>query len=348
VRTENVPSGSRRFLTIFVATVAGWLAVVAVVNFVVNPYGNYRTSYFTPYSWNVRQAKATHLRETAVPNALILGSSRSFALSPEYIHQHTGLLAYNASVPSGRMIDHLAILRLTLSRPTAERLKVVLLGLDLGSFWPDIITPMELRATPSLFRYAGSEPARFSFSLVDDLRLIAFSQFEDSIRTLGQARTGQPPNLSVDPDGVVHFAQREQELRAGSYDLDAAVAEEMPYLEESYARKWQLSETHTARFMQIVELCHSYGIRLVVSLMPDHPRAIERLRSLGWEENRDRLLALLKQEQARGPWFDLFDFSSIDRFGGTSDAFINATHVTAPNAEKMLAPMLQTMSDAVQ
>jgi hypothetical protein len=178
--------------------------------------------------------------------------------------------------------------------------------------------------------------------------LIAFSQFEDSIRSLGQARTGQPPNLSVDPDGVVHFAQREQQLRAGSYSLDAAIAEEMPYLEESYAQKWALSETHIARFRQIAELCRDHRIRLVVSLMPDHPRAIERLRSIGWQENREHVLALLEQEQARGLMFDLYDFSGIDRFGGTPDAFINATHVTAVNAEKMLMPMLRTLSDAVQ
>ena len=342
------PRSVRRFVAMFVATVAGCLAVVASVNYVVNPYGNYGTRYFTPYSWNVRQAKVTHLREAPVPDALILGSSRSFAFSPEYIQRHTMLSAYNASVPSGRMIDYLAILRLTLSLPTGERLKVVLLGLDLGSFWPDIITPMELRATPALFRYAGAEPARLSFDVPDRLRLIALSQFEDSIRTVRQARTGMPPNLLVDPDGIVHFAQREQQLRAGSYNLDAAIAEEVPYLEESYARKWPLSETHIARFEQIIALCRQHGIRLLVSLMPDHPTAIARLGSFGWQENRNRVLALLKQEQERGLAFDLYDFSGIDRFDGTPDAFINATHVTEPNAEKMLGPMLQAMGNAVQ
>jgi hypothetical protein len=109
-----------------------------------------------------------------------------------------------------------------------------------------------------------------------------------------------------------------------------------------------LSETHIARFEQIVVLCRQHGIRLMVSLMPDHPTAIARLGSLGWQENRGRVLALLKQEQERGAAFDLYDFSGIDRFGGTPDAFINATHVTEPNAEKMLQPMLQAMGNAVQ
>jgi len=333
----------------FGVSALGCLAIMATVNFVVNPYGTSPSRYFSPYSWNVRQAKVTQLQQLpSVPQLLILGSSRSFSLSPAYVRLRTGLVSYNASVTSGRMIDFLAFLRFTLSLPTAYRLKVVVLGLDAGSFWPDIVTPMELRATPSLFRYGSAEQSRFSDEFSERFRIIAFSQFLDSLRSIAQARTGRPPNLTVEPDGVVRFEERERQIREGQYDLDSAIDEELPYLRESYGRRWAFSPVHISRFRQIAQLCDQHGIRLVVWLSPEHPRAVAALRDLGWEQDRSQVLDLLRAQRASGLRFDLYDFSTIDRFQGTPDGFINATHVRQSNAEKILERLLAGTGDAVQ
>jgi hypothetical protein len=334
------------FAAIFAATAGILLALTAAVNFIVNPYGVYRSRRFAPYSWNVRQAKATHLAAAPVPNILLLGSSRSFALDPAYVEARTGLSAYNASVTSGRLIDYAALLRLVFAQPTASNLKTVFIGLDLGSFWSDISVPLELRSTPTLFRYV--EPGSPAWMSPDAFRLISFGQLSDSVQSIRQARSGRAPNLSVDDNGLVHFAERERRMAEGAYDLAAAIREELPYLEENYSKRWPVSPAHTHWLEQIALACRDHGVRLVVYLAPDHPSAVERLQQFGWAANHARVLSLIQAERAQSAPFDIVDLSTIDTFGGAPEAFVNATHVTDVNARRMLDVLLRGTGRAVQ
>ena len=334
------------FGAVFLGVAAILLGSVAAVNYTVNPYGTYASRRFPPYSWNVRQAKAIHLASAPVPQALLLGSSRSFALDPAYVEARTGLSAYNASVTSGRLIDYAALLRLVFAQPSASNLKVVFVGLDLGSFWSDITVPLELRSTPSLFRYVDGGTS--GWMSPDALRLISFGQLTDSVQSVRQSQSGRAPSLTVDGNGVVHFAERERRMAEGTYDLAAAIREELPYLEENYGKRWPVSPVHSRWLEDIANACQDRGVRLVVYFAPDHPDAVTKLVPLGWQENHDRMLAVAGEERARGAAFDIIDLSTIDRFGGSAEAFVNATHVTTLNAQRMLDVLLKGTGRAIQ
>jgi hypothetical protein len=331
----------RAFVAGFVAAVLIVLGASGLVNYLVNPYGLYPSAAWPPYSWNLRQAKLDRLQDAATaPEVLFLGSSRAFGLRPQRVAERCGLSAYNASVPSGRLIDHLSLFKAALTRRDAERIRVAVLQLDLGSFWRDVDIPLELRATPSLLRYAsGDAPAAASQWLEDVMRVVSSAQLLDSIRSVRQHRAGQPPNLMMDGDGVVHFASREDAMAHGRYDVQAAIAEEIPYEEELFREGHRVADVQIERFRAIAAAARAAGVKLVVWLSPVHPALIDVLRPLGWDQQRRLVVALLERLQQEER-FELYDLSTIDRFGGGTNGFLNATHVTASNADRIVDVLL--------
>jgi hypothetical protein len=329
------------FVAGFAAAVAVTLSVAAAINYAVDPYGIYASELFLPYSWNLRQAKVDQLqRAPQMYEVLMLGSSRSFGISPAGVRQQCGLSAFNASVPSGRLIDHVALLHAALARADAGRLRVVFLQLDLESFWLDIDIPFELRATPALLRYAGGgAPSGPELAVDRAMRLVSLSQLMDSARSIRQQRTGLSPNLSMSSDGVVRFASREEAIARGGYDVQAAIAEEIPYEEELFRAGHAISDVQVRRFRALAQAAATHGVELVVWLSPVHPRLIDVLRPLGWDRQRQMVVSLLERLQ-QTERFALHDLTTIDRFGGRSSEFINATHVTSWNADRILNTLL--------
>ena len=330
-------SPEARFLVGYGVAVVVMLASAATFNYLVDPYGIYGSDLLPPYSWNLRQAKVDRLLTApAAPEVLLLGSSRAFSLRPGRIEERCGLTAYNASVPSGRLIDYLALLNATLTRPDAERIRYVIVQLDLGTFWDDVDVPFELRATPALFRFAASVPhVPVTATVEESLRVLSLSQVLDSVKSVRQHLARRPPTLSADRDGVVHFASREAAIDVGQYDLKAAIAEEIPYEEQLFREGHQVSPLQVRRFQEIAARVHANGGRLIVWLSPSHPALIDALRPLGWERQRHTVLSILDNLQQTGA-FDVHDLTTVDRFGGEASEFLNATHVTTSGGDRIL------------
>lgn len=331
----------RPFFAGFAAGAAVLLASAAVLNHVVDPYGLYGSGRLPPYSWNLRQAKVDHLLGApAAPQVLLLGSSRAFALRPERIHEGCGLSAYNASVSSGRLIDYIGLLRAAFARADADRLRTVIVQLDLESFWDDIDIPFELRATPALLRFAAGDPSLMSSAADRLARSVSLSQVADSVRSIRQHYARRPPNLRVDDDGVVHFASREIAMEDGRYDLRAAIAEEIPYEQELFRQRHGMSELQVERFRTIVNEAAAHRTRLIVWLSPVHPALLDALRPLGWERQHRAVVAQMDALRDSGLEFAFHDLTTIDRFDGRASEFLNATHVTTPAADRIVDMLL--------
>src|SRR5688572_20799192 len=95
----------------FLLASAGTVTLVAAVNFVVNPFGSYPTRVLEPMVLHSRADKLRLLDAAPPPEAVILGSSSTFAMAPEQIRQRTGLRAFNASVHGGTPRDYHALVR---------------------------------------------------------------------------------------------------------------------------------------------------------------------------------------------------------------------------------------------
>ena len=72
----------------------------------INPRGMYVNTAYKPHQLLLRESKTTgYLNLSTKPDIVIMGSSRAFTLSPDYITEHTGYSAYNMAIEGGRIED---------------------------------------------------------------------------------------------------------------------------------------------------------------------------------------------------------------------------------------------------
>ena len=118
------------------------LGAMAALNVLVDPYAECGTQIFLPddSDQHSRVMKVALLRRRdAPPQALILGNSRSLALSPTTVRALTGLRTFNAAAANANVWDVLAFTRYVLGQPKRD-LRLVILGFDtfmlIGSWAP--------------------------------------------------------------------------------------------------------------------------------------------------------------------------------------------------------------------
>jgi len=85
---------------------------VGAFNYVVNPFGLYPTHLFEPLVLTTRDFKMNLYTDySPPPQAIVLGSSRSFTVDPNQIERLWHYSTFNASVTGGHVEDSLAFLR---------------------------------------------------------------------------------------------------------------------------------------------------------------------------------------------------------------------------------------------
>src|SRR5438477_2966570 len=131
-----------RFLAVILGALLSTLGAMAALNVLVDPYAECGTQIFLPddSDQHSRVMKVALLRRRdAPPQALILGNSRSLALSPTTVRTLTGLRTFNAAAANANVWDVLAFTRYVLGQPKRD-LRLVILGFDtfmlIGSWAP--------------------------------------------------------------------------------------------------------------------------------------------------------------------------------------------------------------------
>lgn len=95
-------------LTYFGVGLLFFALVIAATNVYINPWHLYPTNWAPSRIENSRSDKIQLFQElNHAPEILVLGTSRSYAISASQIQDLTGMDAFNAAVLNGRLIDYL-------------------------------------------------------------------------------------------------------------------------------------------------------------------------------------------------------------------------------------------------
>lgn len=334
----------RPFVRRFLALLLGLLLAIVAMNLLVNPMGLYPLRLLSPVTWNVRAVKPELLRQAEPkPQVLILGSSRSMQISPAEVQKLTGLPAFNAAVESAMAEDDYAMLRYAVER-AGLRPRLVVLGIDVEAFHNRL--PIEDQALEAE-AFRGLLPGSGFSAWKKFYKLFVVQQTRLSLRSLSVQLTGRLPQRNYfDPDGYLHYGEYERERASGRYDLDSKVQR---YVAQYVARTAGYTAVSTERRKYLEELlqyCQERGIKVVMWVTPLGPRLLETIGPRGYNQREREVLAML-QELGAKYGAAVYDFSSVENFGGDPNGFWDGAHMTEPNNALVTRLMLRR-TDAVQ
>ncbi|MEZ4669716.1 MAG: hypothetical protein R3E39_17565 [Anaerolineae bacterium] len=331
--SQNEHTGAtfiRRF-TIFGAL---FLIVLASFNYIVNPLGIYPPHWFEPLIWASRNQKMNLFAAyNPPPQALVLGSSRSFTIAPTQIEALWGYRTFNASLTASSVRDYLAYTRFALE--SGANLKLIIVNISVETFREFDVHSAEPDA--SLWDYLENNPLSGLATRFDQItRLVSAQQTDASLQLLNAERNGRgQPHYYFDDEGQGHFYE--------ALSLDVAVD---TYIKNGWGTAFQLSSYDLADslgvFEQFLDLCRRENIRVIGYMPPYHPKLLQYITSNG---DYIALETQILHELDRVKELDQFDYVNFVHSYPLTDleaTFYDAVH---PKPEAA-ANMMQALHDA--
>lgn len=314
------------------------------MNFLVNPMGLYPPHLLEPVTWNMRAIKPAMLEKAEPkPQVLILGSSRSMQIAPAEVQKLTGLPTFNAAVESAMAEDDYAMLRYAVERAGIAP-KLVILGVDVEAFHNRL--PVEDSALET-DAFRGILPGHGFSAWKKFYKLFVVQQTRLSLRSLRVQLTGHfPQHYTFDADGYLHYTEYEQERATGHYDLDTKIQREIAQYVGRTAGYSAISPERRAYLEKLLQYCHDRRIKVVIWVTPLGPKLLESIGPRGYEAREREVLAMLHELGAK--YGDpVYDFSSVEKFGGDPGGFWDGAHMTEAN-NALVTRLLLRRTDAVQ
>ncbi len=351
---------AHRYLRIYLVLAIALLGSLAAFNAAVDPYGIY--AWISRPGWNGYKAEAVK-RERMYkayrtcrerPDAVVIGSSRALALSPEHPGWPDGpRRIYNLALRGGNVAEHRAFFEYAHG---LEPQKVVVLTLPFYSYEADEhrVDPEDRQRMASL---AGG-PCLYGPDL--PATLLSLDGLNASRRTLrDQDKAARKPSFL--PDG--RFSENEYRDDARSKGQRAMFRLiERYYLTRNYAPHPgpgpryvdpRTGESTLRDLRAILDLAHRDGIDLRLVISPVHARLMEALTAAGlWDEFEGWQRELVEQVQeaaraADAEPFPLWDFTGFGpvqtepvppagEHGVRLESFWDPAHFRAEIGDRML------------
>ena len=323
---------SQRYIILTIAIAITSCVIVAVFNFVADPYGAYRLFEFgktqveKPAVYRrVKLSKAYDLRQVK-PEAIVLGTSRSH-VGLRMTHGGWGVplgARYNAAFDGATTKEMYAYL---LHAHAVHPLRQVVLGLDT---WQLTKGPASTRPDfdPTILFQPGKPFHNASVYAADLSLLISADTTKASIIQFRSAAVEQPTWLAPDGQrlGEIFFREVEPDfsISPGSYFrnvdrqeigfmLDGGTA---PLITKIQPKNLEAPLSSFDYIGKIVAFCRDQKIDLRIYLTPMHAHQLEIVAELGGWPNIERgkrdLVDLLSKDAASNPDaspFPLYDFA---------------------------------------
>lgn len=322
------------------------LALTVLLNLAVDPFSIYGSGIFEPYRINSYIEKAElFARFDPPPEALILGSSRTGSVDPEVVHELTGKICFNWSVPSAGVEVAYAIVRMAVEDHGAP-IDTVIVAVDPDAFNPALwIHPQALQASmySDYLGKSGSRPY-FKALLSSMFRLLTIEQTTASMnvirRELGD--TSFEAQEIYRADGFALYLKNEADIEAGIYDLDGKITERLttyPNENPCITGRTVLSRVRMDLWVEFLDYCRGKEIQVYAYLPPSHPGFIELLKQLGAVENLNEISRFL--ETTSDEYGAIFrDYSDLSSIGGNVDQFYDEVHMRKANNDLLLIDLL--------
>ncbi len=328
-----------------VAIVVGsMMAVAAILNFVVNPFKLYYLNILPPAEVNPRELKGILLRAMdPPPQVLILGSSRVMTLDPQYVTKLTGEPCFNFGGPSAMSEDYYATLRYA-REYCHEPIDTVIVGVDLEALHPHLPTQPQGKFLPEYARFLPNRESRMDLFIQRVLLLFSLEQTGDSITALThiiQKKTGEE-NIEYRPDGMALMAKRNEQIAAGTFDLDKIIAKRVrkyPARSLGLSSYTELGEKRKEYWLDFLEYCRDNKIRVYAFLTPYHPKVLELIEEQGGGHIIEEASEFLAETTADyGGTFK--NFIRVENFGGDTRLFYDEIHYRPENGITLLNHLL--------
>jgi hypothetical protein len=333
------PMTPRNFCLSVLGIVTSALLAVGLFNWVVNPYGQYATSFVTPVVHDTRSLKVELLDEyQEPPQGLILGSSRAMKFEPEYLKSKTSLSFFNFGVNHGRPEDYLAIVRMWQHR-FGKLPKVVMIAVDVASLNDVVPNDGRLSAEPELLAFA-----RDTVSWTEEFdrfcQLFSYQQSVASIRSIRsalQSKKESEQDYRFDADGVIHYLRRKEDMTAGlSPEFEKGLDFNEREFLSTFSKMSGLSAKRLGYLRETLRICADNDCQVVLFTTVHHPRLREFLQGKTKFEALEKQATEALSEMASEFDVRFVDFGKLESFQGSPAAFVDGIHPLESNTRLMI------------
>ena len=326
-------------------TVVGWslsvfsIAVLMIATIlIVNPRGMYGTNNFRPRWLLVRPIKVDeYLNLQSTPDVVILGSSRTFTLSPTYIQQHFGYTAFNASVEGSRLGELPVFLKFIAAHSINDFPKVIIIEAP-----PYLLESLPPERIPSiLLPYMElTDQLRWWYVRYDGM--FDLDQLSESIYSvLREPKETNDWTFLPDGEGILPTTTTDQVNRA----VEQAISNGPPDCQQP---------THRAivYYHELVSLANKHKASIIFIITPMHPEYYAAFMAPGSQFYACKTQAVQVLENLAKEYDNIsfLDYSDLARIGGvpTADGYYDSQHMTEYNSNLLLNTARDTIERAYQ
>ncbi|TLS36661.1 hypothetical protein [Pseudalkalibacillus caeni] len=329
----------KKMMFIVLSTSLLLLGFVMALNYFVNPLGKYASRELPSLVWTGRADKANLLQKyNNNPDVLVLGSSRTMKINPNYIEEKTDLNAFNAGVNSARAEDYYVMLKYALEDLDVKP-EYVILGIDLEGFHNNAPLDDRLIYNQRFARYLHPEDRENKLSMLKSL--ISYDQTVATGRSLSFAMTEYPTKKAAyDNDGYLHYPKKEKQIKEGKFKADI----------DSYIKKYKgrfnnftaIDEGRKDYLNDFLTLAEENDIQVIGFITTLHDDVLAELRKTrDYDERKAELTDFLNKMKQEHTNFTYNDFDEVKKYAGYEEAFYDGAHIREENADKITTRLLQ-------
>ncbi|MDH5505844.1 MAG: hypothetical protein OEZ02_01320 [Anaerolineae bacterium] len=315
-------------------------AVLITVNAVVNPRGIYAIKLFSPWAPNARAIKINAYQNLpASPDLVILGSSRAFTISPQYINAKLGQSAYNWSLEGGKLQEFLIQTKFMLHQAPEDVPEVLLIEV-----WPasDVLNDFIVSSSPTQLLPFMPPSMMFKAALLPIQELFNVHQFSESLYVLRQNLVGGDLARGWEFDAM-GGGQRDKMMFDQALSRDIRSIAPQAFCETLQPGGVQILH-------QMVGLADQHGISLVFFYSARHPLYhAEIIRTHpAYQRCHQELLDFMHQLAGQYPYVFFLDYSLLENFNGiaTADGFYDGQHMTQINNNLLIDAATDSLRQA--
>jgi hypothetical protein len=323
-----------------VASFATTLAVIALLNFLVNPFAIYPTNLVDRTEGNFRKKKHTLLKRFSYePDTVILGSSRAMTMRPDDVMMRIPSMCFNFAAPSCTAEDYYATM-MVLTDDLGCSINTVVLAVDYEAFNPAEPLQSEIRFFPKYARYLTLTPGTTANTAEKLALLFSYEQTDESLKAISRTirKKSGVTKIQIRRDGWAMQIEREKEIAAGTFDLEKIMKKRIrKYPERSLklSKYTGLDDRRLKYLDMFFELCREQNVKVYAYITPYHPELWTVLQSHPNGAMLDRVKAELTARFAE-QGITLHDYSHIESFGGDPARFYDEIHPMPDTQAKIL------------
>jgi hypothetical protein len=182
-----------------------------------------------------------------------------------------------------------------------------------------------------------ADPDRIWSDLLSDASLTA------ALRSVWHYRfdRGELPQEALAPDGLQTRPRWDQEIRTGRFPQQSVVLTTSRTIRTRYLGEPQLSPGRLAQFQLLLREARAAGVTVTAFVPPVHPALMRDAAGTAFQSLTDSLVQVLRRAESAG-MLRYVETRSLSDFAGDSTLYYDAIHMTAGNADRLLAALYRS------